>query len=85
MQFYQILSKTKNDPALVIYFLSQIGVNLFENIFVKIVCGGNKSCLAWYNEVNSTKEKMKIAIDVQTTLGQPTGFGFYVSNLTRAL
>lgn len=28
---------------------------------------------------------MKIAIDVQTTLGQPTGFGFYVSNLTKAL
>lgn len=28
---------------------------------------------------------MKIAIDVQTTLGQPTGFGFYVSNLTREL
>jgi len=24
---------------------------------------------------------MKIAIDIQTTLGQPTGFGFYVSNL----
>jgi len=28
---------------------------------------------------------MKIAIDVQTTLGQPTGFGFYVSNLVREL
>ncbi len=28
---------------------------------------------------------MKIAIDVQTTLGQPTGFGFYVSNLVKAL
>lgn len=28
---------------------------------------------------------MKIAIDVQTTLGQPTGFGFYVSNLTKGL
>ena len=28
---------------------------------------------------------MKIAIDIQTTLGQPTGFGFYVSNLTREL
>ena len=24
---------------------------------------------------------MKIAIDIQTTLGKPTGFGFYVSNL----
>lgn len=24
---------------------------------------------------------MKIALDIQTTLGQPTGFGFYVSNL----
>lgn len=28
---------------------------------------------------------MKIALDVQTTLGQPTGFGFYVSNLTENL
>ncbi|MCX6809698.1 MAG: glycosyltransferase family 1 protein [Candidatus Berkelbacteria bacterium] len=28
---------------------------------------------------------MKIAIDIQTTLGQPTGFGFYVSNLVRSL
>ena len=28
---------------------------------------------------------MKIAIDIQTTLGQPTGFGFYVSNLVREL
>lgn len=28
---------------------------------------------------------MKIAIDVQTTLGQPTGFGFYVSNLVENL
>lgn len=28
---------------------------------------------------------MKVAIDVQTTLGQPTGFGFYVSNLVKAL
>jgi len=28
---------------------------------------------------------MKVAIDVQTTLGQPTGFGFYVSNLTKNL
>lgn len=28
---------------------------------------------------------MKIAIDIQTTLGQPTGFGFYVSNLVEAL
>lgn len=28
---------------------------------------------------------MKIAIDVQTTLGQPTGFGFYVSNLVNYL
>ena len=28
---------------------------------------------------------MKVAIDVQTTLGQPTGFGFYVSNLTHNL
>lgn len=28
---------------------------------------------------------MKIAVDVQTTLGQPTGFGFYVSNLTENL
>ena len=28
---------------------------------------------------------MKIAIDIQTTLGKPTGFGFYVSNLVEAL
>lgn len=28
---------------------------------------------------------MKVAIDVQTTLGQPTGFGFYVSNLASGL
>lgn len=28
---------------------------------------------------------MKIAIDIQTTLGQPTGFGFYVSNLISTL
>ncbi len=28
---------------------------------------------------------MKVAIDVQTTLGQPTGFGFYVSNLVSNL
>jgi len=28
---------------------------------------------------------MKIAIDTQTTLGQPTGFGFYVSNLVANL
>ena len=28
---------------------------------------------------------MKIAIDIQTTLGQPTGFGFYVSNLIETL
>lgn len=28
---------------------------------------------------------MKIGIDVQTTLGQKTGFGFYVQNLTEAL
>lgn len=28
---------------------------------------------------------MKIAIDIQTTLGQPTGFGFYVSNLVENL
>ncbi|OQA52450.1 MAG: Mannosylfructose-phosphate synthase [candidate division WS2 bacterium ADurb.Bin280] len=28
---------------------------------------------------------MKIAIDTQTTLGQPTGFGFYVSNLVENL
>lgn len=28
---------------------------------------------------------MKIAIDVQTTLGQPTGFGFYVSNLVESI
>lgn len=28
---------------------------------------------------------MKIAIDVQTTLGQKTGFGFYVKNLTENL
>jgi len=28
---------------------------------------------------------MKVAIDIQTTLGQPTGFGFYVSNLIKAL
>jgi glycosyltransferase involved in cell wall biosynthesis len=28
---------------------------------------------------------MRVAIDVQTTLGQPTGFGFYVSNLTVGL
>lgn len=28
---------------------------------------------------------MKVAIDAQTTLGQKTGFGFYVENLTRAL
>ena len=28
---------------------------------------------------------MKIAIDVQTTLGKPTGFGFYVSNLVENL
>lgn len=28
---------------------------------------------------------MKIAIDAQTTLGQKTGFGFYVKNLTEAL
>ena len=28
---------------------------------------------------------MKVAIDIQTTLGQPTGFGFYVSNLVKAL
>ncbi len=28
---------------------------------------------------------MRIAIDVQTTLGQKTGFGFYVQNLTREL
>jgi len=28
---------------------------------------------------------MKIAIDIQTTLGQPTGFGFYVSNLVDEL
>jgi glycosyltransferase involved in cell wall biosynthesis len=28
---------------------------------------------------------MKISIDVQTTLGQPTGFGFYVSSLVDAL
>jgi glycosyltransferase involved in cell wall biosynthesis len=28
---------------------------------------------------------MKIAIDTQTTLGQPTGFGFYVSNLVNEL
>lgn len=27
----------------------------------------------------------KIGIDIQTTLGQKTGFGFYVSNLTKAL
>jgi len=29
--------------------------------------------------------KMRIAIDIQTTLGKPTGFGFYVSNLVEAL
>lgn len=28
---------------------------------------------------------MKIAIDTQTTLGQKTGFGFYVNNLVKAL
>lgn len=28
---------------------------------------------------------MKIAIDVQTTMGKPTGFGFYVSNLVKNL
>lgn len=28
---------------------------------------------------------MKIGIDIQTTLGQKTGFGFYVSNLVREL
>lgn len=28
---------------------------------------------------------MKIAIDVQTTMGRPTGFGFYVSNLVKNL
>ncbi len=28
---------------------------------------------------------MKIGIDAQTTLGQKTGFGFYVENLTRSL
>lgn len=28
---------------------------------------------------------MKIGIDAQTTLGQKTGFGFYVDNLTKAL
>ncbi len=28
---------------------------------------------------------MRIAIDTQTTLGQKSGFGFYVENLTRAL
>jgi len=28
---------------------------------------------------------MRVAIDIQTMLGQPTGFGFYVSNLVRAL
>jgi glycosyltransferase involved in cell wall biosynthesis len=28
---------------------------------------------------------MKVAIDIQTTLGKPTGFGFYVSNLIEAL
>ncbi len=28
---------------------------------------------------------MKVAIDIQTTLGKPTGFGFYVSNLVEAL
>jgi len=28
---------------------------------------------------------MKIGIDAQTTLGEKTGFGFYVENLTRAL
>jgi len=28
---------------------------------------------------------MKIAIDIQTTIGQPTGFGFYVSNLVSEL
>lgn len=28
---------------------------------------------------------MKIAIDIQTTLGKPTGFGFYVSSLVEAL
>jgi len=28
---------------------------------------------------------VKVAIDIQTTLGQPTGFGFYVSNLVREL
>jgi len=28
---------------------------------------------------------MRVAIDIQTTLGQPTGFGFYVSNLVREL
>lgn len=28
---------------------------------------------------------MKIAIDVQTTMGKPTGFGFYVSNLVENL
>ena len=28
---------------------------------------------------------MRIGIDVQTTKGQPTGFGFYVSNLVREL
>jgi glycosyltransferase involved in cell wall biosynthesis len=28
---------------------------------------------------------MKIGIDVQTTKGQPTGFGFYVNNLVNAL
>lgn len=28
---------------------------------------------------------MRVAIDIQTTLGQPTGFGFYVSNLVSSL
>lgn len=28
---------------------------------------------------------MRIGIDAQTTLGQKTGFGFYVENLTKAL